>query len=61
MHAWIMFLWLTGNPVFPNTITTQEFNTRQECVDAAIALRKMHEDRIGFICFEKGNPKKVKK
>lgn len=49
MHAWIMFLWLTGGG-----ITTQEFNTRKECVQSAIALRAQFGKSFGFICIEKG-------
>lgn len=51
MHAWIMFLWLSANPT---AITTQEFNTRKECVDTALFLRKEFGKDLGFVCLEKG-------
>jgi len=59
MHAWVLIFWVYGTtPSFPPSLQTHEFNTRQECVDTARALREEFKDRMGFVCSEKGAKKK---
>lgn len=59
MHAWVLIFWVYGtNLSFAPTVTTHEYNTRQECVDTARALRTEFGERMGFVCTEKGAKKK---
>ena len=54
--TWIMFLWLAGR-TSSLTVTSQEFNTRTACVNAATVLQKEFAGDFRFVCLEKGDPK----
>ncbi len=49
--TWILFVWLFGSST---TITSQEFNSRQACIEAAKVIRQAFGQNSGFVCVEKG-------
>lgn len=49
--VWILFMWVAaGNP----TLSTQEFNSRKDCVRVAKSLQQAIGKDFRFMCIEKG-------
>lgn len=52
--TYILFFWITGARLAQPSVSSQEFNSRANCVHAALALQPNFDQNFNFICIEKG-------